>query len=368
MKISFVLTGSGHRPVGGFKVIYEYANRLAADGHIITLVHPQIANAKIWHPKIFAAIGLFWWRKFRAAYLPDRWFQLHPKVICKWVFTPRGKDIPDGDFVFATGWNTAKFVADLPDRCGDRLYFIQHFETWAVKKPDVVLETWNLDLHKIVIASWLRDIAKEMGQTACLVPNGLDFEAFGVDQEIRSRQPASILFLNHWRPYKGTPDAVEAVEAVVKRHPGAKVRAFGVSPRPEYFPDYVEYFQNPSQTFLRQLYNDSAIFLAPSHSEGWGLTACEAMICGCAVVATNVGGHREFAVAGHNALMVEPNQPEEMAEAALQLVDNSALRFAISENGQSSMAEFTWEKSYSKLLNVLISRSSSRADAKRSGY
>ena len=98
------------------------------------------------------------------------------------------------------------------------------------------------------------------------------------------------------------------------------------------------------------------------------MTACEAMICGCAVVATNVGGHREFAVAGHNALMVEPNQPEEMAEAALQLVDNSALRFAISENGQSSMAEFTWEKSYSKLLNVLISRSSSRADAKRSGY
>lgn len=353
MKITFILTGSGHRPVGGFKVIYEYANRLAADGHHVTLVHPQIASTTKFNSKTLAAVGLFWLRKLRLSYLPDSWFQLHPNVRCTWVMTPRENNIPDGDFVFATGWNTAKFVSDLPNRCGEKFYFLQHYETWAVEDPDIVRKTWTLGLKKIAIAKWLRDIAKEMGEPTHFIPNGLDFGAFGLDRKMQDRNPASILFLNHWRPYKGTADAIEAIKAIAERYPDAEIRSFGIAKRPDYYPAYVEYFKNPSQKKLRQLYNQSAIFLAPSHSEGWGLTASEAMICGCAVVATNVGGHREFTVPDENALIVEPKRPEEMAKAAIQLIDDDGLRLSISEKAQKTIAEFTWDKSYEKLLKVL---------------
>lgn len=353
MKISFVLTGSGHRPVGGFKVIYEYANRLAADGHIVTLVHPQIASTSKFGLKTLAAFALFWVRKLRSSYLPKKWFQLHPDVKCTWILTPRENNVPEGDFVFATGWNTAKFVADLPKNRGEKFYFLQHYETWAVNDPDIVGKTWTLDLKKIAIAKWLRDIAQEMGEPAHFIPNGLDFHAFGLDCKMQDRDPASVLFLNHWRPYKGTADAIEAVKSIVERYPGTKVRSFGIAKRPDYFPDYIEYFQNPSQSKLRELYNQSAIFIAPSHSEGWGLTASEAMICGCAVVATNVGGHREFMVPNENALVVDPKEAQQLAKAAMQLIEDGDLRLSISENAQQRIAEFTWEKSYAKLLKVL---------------
>ena len=39
MKISFLLPFSGHKPVGGFKVAYEYANGLARRGHEVTVFH-----------------------------------------------------------------------------------------------------------------------------------------------------------------------------------------------------------------------------------------------------------------------------------------------------------------------------------------
>ena len=38
MKISFVLPGVSRIPVGGFKMAFEYANRLSNRGHEVTLI------------------------------------------------------------------------------------------------------------------------------------------------------------------------------------------------------------------------------------------------------------------------------------------------------------------------------------------
>ena len=35
--ITFILPRTGEEPIGGFKVVYEYANRLAKDGYHIIL-------------------------------------------------------------------------------------------------------------------------------------------------------------------------------------------------------------------------------------------------------------------------------------------------------------------------------------------
>src|SRR3546814_16260425 len=39
MRISFVLPCSGRYPIGGFRIVYEYANRLADRGHQVSIVH-----------------------------------------------------------------------------------------------------------------------------------------------------------------------------------------------------------------------------------------------------------------------------------------------------------------------------------------
>jgi len=39
MKITFVMPGYSLKPVGGIKVVYDYANQLASRGHEVTVLH-----------------------------------------------------------------------------------------------------------------------------------------------------------------------------------------------------------------------------------------------------------------------------------------------------------------------------------------
>lgn len=41
MRITFILPDVTPIPNGGVKVVYEYANHLAARGHTVTVVHPR---------------------------------------------------------------------------------------------------------------------------------------------------------------------------------------------------------------------------------------------------------------------------------------------------------------------------------------
>src|SRR4051812_45620810 len=62
VRIGFVLPGISRVPVGGYKVVYEYANRLARLGHAITLFHPRYwgdvsKSSLLVHRPIRAAVG-----------------------------------------------------------------------------------------------------------------------------------------------------------------------------------------------------------------------------------------------------------------------------------------------------------------------
>jgi glycosyltransferase involved in cell wall biosynthesis len=77
---------------------------------------------------------------------------------------------------------------------------------------------------------------------------------------------------------------------------------------------------------LRELYNRASIFVAPSRTEGWGLTGCEALLCGAALVATDIDGHREFAFDGQTALTSPARSPERLAENVNRLLKDPQLR------------------------------------------
>ena len=63
-----------------------------------------------------------------------------------------------------------------------------------------------------------------------------------------------------------------------------------------------------------------------SLSEGFPNTLVEAMAAGVPVVATRVGGSVDAVVDGETGLLVEPRQPEKLAEALFRLVDSAPLR------------------------------------------
>src|SRR4051794_19718590 len=103
MKITFVLPGSSRVPMGGYKVVFEYANCLSERGHTVTVIHPAHLDEKaelrekLYHNARYVLWGSTGW------FGPQKWFSVRPEVELKWVHSLREANIPTGDAVVATG-------------------------------------------------------------------------------------------------------------------------------------------------------------------------------------------------------------------------------------------------------------------------
>jgi len=351
MRIVFLLPGPGCSPVGGFKVVYEYANWLAARGAQVSVIHPARLALDLpfaAYPRLALRYAI---RRVNQKYRPDSWFDIHPAVRLKWTPSLHPRHVPDADIVVATAWETAEWAAAYPATKGVGHYLIQHLETWSGAK-DQVMSTWRLPLRKVVIARWLQDIARGQGEAALYIPNGLDFSAFGQDVAAGDRNAKNLLMLYHLRDWKGSADGLAAVARVRESIPDIHLTLFGIYPRPEGLPAGIDYHQSPSQPLLRRLYNEAAIFIAPSWVEGWGLPPAEAMMSGCCVVATDIGGHREYAVPDETALLSPPREPQALAANILRAVEDRELRLRVAESGRRHIQQFTWARAAESLLTA----------------
>ncbi len=370
MRITFVLPGLSRVPVGGYKIVYEYSNRLAARGRRIAVVHPY-APALMraasggppahWKERVRQRIWphLRQWRS--GARGPKRnsrlvpWFDVRPDVRLLLVPDLSEKFMPDGDAIFATAWQTAHPVHQLSAAKGRKFYFIQHYET-AEGAPDEarVRATWTLPLHKVVSAQWLLQIAAGLGEEkrTTYIPYGMDFSHFEMTTPPQARPPR-VGMLYHRDPWKGSADAIAALTEARAQVPQLQAVAFGTPPRPPDFPAWMEYAQTPSPQALNALYNGCSIFLQASWSEGWGLTASEAMACGCALLTTDNGGSREYAEAEITALVAPIKNPPALAAQLLRLLRDDALRQRLAHAGHAHVRHFTWERAVDSLERLL---------------
>ncbi|MDD3050248.1 MAG: glycosyltransferase family 4 protein [Candidatus Cloacimonetes bacterium] len=339
MRICFCLPGPSEKPAGGFKIIFEYANQLCERGHEVTLFFNYSKN-NVKNPLLLK------WYHYKIMKHP-KWFSLNKQIRKIYLNGIKDINIPDSDIIVATAVTTAQSVNKLSQSKGEKVYFIQDFENW-VSNDEVVFESYRLPMKKVVISE----------SSSILIRNGINLNVFCLKKLPEQRYIYSVCMMYHTQKRKGVEYGMEALYKLKNKYPQMKATCFGTPARPKNMPNWINYWRNANPVQLSRIYNDSAIFLSTSISEGFGLTGLESMACGCALVSTSNNGVNEYAVHRKNSQITIPQSAESLFEAVDSLFSDNRLRVEIALNGHATTSSFKWDNAVSLLEKTFLALSS----------
>lgn len=352
--ISFLFPVNGTNLSGGLKVVCEYANRFAAAGYNVHIVYAGSIFYKKKNLRFKLSGAFRYVQTYLKGYSCKGWFPLDKRVKEHWAFSLNERHVPKTDVYIATAPYTAMYLNDYKIDASRKFYFIQGYENWGAVTDQKLRETYRYPSTKIVISRWLQKILASEGQESVFIPNGFDFEKFKIKTPIESKDKYAVTMVYHSMELKDCDLGFRAMEIVHQKYPQLKVHLFGLPAAPANLPDWYTYNQRPDAVKHCSLYDESAIFIATSRSEGWGLTVGESMQCGCAVCCTDIDGYKEMAIDNENALLSPVGDAEAMAANVIRLIEDDDLRYKIAENGHSTILKFNWNNSfenYKKLID-----------------
>ena len=103
---------------------------------------------------------------------------------------------------------------------------------------------------------------------------------------------------------------------------------------------------------MAPLYQQSELFVLPSLFEPFGMTTQEAMACGKAVIASKFGGIRNVITHGVNGMLVDSANPEEFADALIELLSDNEKRKNMGLAARKLIEEeFSWKAIAEKFLD-----------------
>lgn len=349
MRICFVLPGVARKPVGGYKMAFEYANRLVKENHEVLILYlnqdllknysvPLVVKRKI--AKILTKIE-------------PKWFDLNKKIkkISNLDLDYKEK-LGKLDVCIAT--SAEKTVEEVNKNliAKTKLYLIQDYENWNISDKELIA-TYKLGFKNIVVAKWLKQIVDQYSPTgSVLIPNAIDTSIYTETVPIQNRDNHTIALLYHESPHKGLKNAFKVLDKLKQKYPDLKVIMFGKFPKPE-LPNWITYYKGASQKKTVEIYNSVKVFLCSTIEEGFGLTGIEAMACGACLVSTDYRGVREYAVNNYNSLLSPVGDIDAQVENVIRIFENKELQKNISSNGIQHVKKFKWSEAMKKLNKTI---------------
>lgn len=163
---------------------------------------------------------------------------------------------------------------------------------------------------------------------------------------------------------KGMDFVVPAFAHVHAKHPNIRLIVVGEGEQGELMQqqandlqveNYITWAGRQPQSELYKWYGKMDIVLMPSRSEGFGLTAIEAMANGCVMVASNTGGLPEVVKDGEVGLLHECGNSHDLAERIMQLIENPAQFTKMKVRVKDYVQQYSFT-TYSNSVNNLYSK------------
>jgi L-malate glycosyltransferase len=189
-----------------------------------------------------------------------------------------------------------------------------------------------------------------------VIPNFVDTRKYqrGDSDQVRKHFAAPtekiLVHTSNFRPVKRVGDVIRIFDEVLKRVP-SKLILVGDGPdrsqcellcRELGIQEHVKFLGK--QIDVIHLLTAADLFLMPSQSESFGLSALEAMACNVPVISSSVGGLPELQVHGQTGFIAEIGDVERMAKYAIDLLTNSQKHKLFSEAARRRALEFDSER------------------------
>ena len=235
----------------------------------------------------------------------------------------------------------------------------------AVENLDTVV---SVDGNTI---NWVRATRADLAERFVHIPNFVDLAAFHPRKRERSeRAGVEILFPRRLSAVRGFWLLMEILPRLLEDHPDVRVNLVGKTTETweraailrardqflERFEGRVRWDAVPPEG-MPAVYTAADIVVIPTlASEGTSLACLEAQACGCAVVATPVGGLPEIVVDGHTGLLVDP-VPEAMHSVLERLVRDPGLRKRLGHNAAEAAKAFSierWRRRWRRVLEAHV--------------
>jgi glycosyltransferase involved in cell wall biosynthesis len=117
--------------------------------------------------------------------------------------------------------------------------------------------------------------------------------------------------------------------------------------------EHILWRDNVSDSQLAAVYNMALVNTSVSHYEGFGMPALEGMACGTVPIVSNRSSLPE--VVGELGLLVNPDSPENIAEALEKAITDSQWRKEQSKKAIERAKLFTWKQSATIALDAYTS-------------
>ena len=226
MKIVFVLPRPYPYPVGGYKIVYDYADYLA-ENHEVTIYH--VVNQPYSRSKKPSILKYIYFRLSGSIHFG--WYTFRNPLRLKLCYDlPR---IEACDCLIATAWSTAYVVQGVNAK--KKFYLIQGYEIWGGEDAEKVFNSYHFDgITNITVSTFLKEKVAEVGGNPCLVAyNGIDLQKFHVTRPQNERTPKTILMMYNRQFEKGAQDGIIALSLVRAENPDIEVTFFGGEPAPQ---------------------------------------------------------------------------------------------------------------------------------------